>query len=506
MSLTLNQLLEDKRISAGSSPALIFKDRIYTYAQLADAVDRCAQGLWELGVRPGDKFGLAMRNNPEYVITYFALMRIAAVAVPVNFLLKPEEMSYIFEHSDCVGIITQPACLDNVREAVKYIPGVRNIVLTGQHKPGTVSFDDLLKSNPFGQETHTTPETLAMLIYTSGTTGKPKGVMLTHGNLTSNVQAIRMAIQVSSRDSFICILPMFHAFGWTACVLLPVALGSRIVIMESIQPFGDVLKSILKWKVNIFIAVPPVYSALVKMPFWGPMKIFNPLRICVSGAAPLSPELLVGFERKFGVPLLEGYGLTETSPAVSFNPLDGQRKPGTVGPPIPGVMVKIVDDSGSELALGKVGEICINGPNVMMGYYKQPEDTEASFLSGNWLKTGDLGMLDSDGYITIVDRLKDLIIVKGLNVYPREVEEVLLRHRDVAEAAVVGIRDETGDETVKAFIVPRDLNKIDKSVIHRHCLDHLAAYKCPREIEVVEELPKNTIGKVLRRELRAASA
>jgi long-chain acyl-CoA synthetase len=343
-----------------------------------------------------------------------------------------------------------------------------------------------------------------MTIYTSGTTGKPKGAMLTHRNFIANVEQCFAAVPVlSEKEVFICLLPMFHSLAWTVCVLLPIWLGGRVVIIESIQPFGKVIKQIIKQRVTILVAVPPLFAALLRVPFWWPMRWLNPIRLCISGAAALPSAVHAQFEKKFGIPLMEGYGLTEASPVVSLNPMD-KRIPSSVGKPFPGVQVQIVGERGEVLPVDEVGEICVKGDNVMKGYFKQEAATREAFLDDakTWLRTGDVGFLDRQGYLHISDRKKDLIIVKGLNVYSKEVEDVLLSHSAVAEAAVIGIPDETGDELIKAFVTLREGQSVDKQELLKLCRTSLASYKAPKEIEILSEMPKNTLGKILKRELR----
>jgi long-chain acyl-CoA synthetase len=302
-----------------------------------------------------------------------------------------------------------------------------------------------------------------------------------------------------------CVLPMFHSFAWTTNVILPLRLGATTVVIESLLPFQPALKQLWKHKVTLVCCVPQVYSTLVHH-VHGPkallLRLLNPLKLAVSGAAPLPGQVQVKFEKTFGTALLEGYGLTEAAPVVSVNPRYGTHKPGTVGLPLPGVDVKIADDDEQELETYEVGEVYVQGANVMVGYYKQPEATAESFSADGWLKTGDLGFLDSDGYLTLVDRKKDLIISKGLNIYPQEVESVLVTHPAVAEVAVVGVRDESGDESVRAFVVLEPDANVKPRELIAHARPSLASYKMPRDVVFLDELPKNALGKVLKKDLR----
>lgn len=503
--LTLHELIERQARSRPRATALRFKDRRYTFAELQERVERWASVLHSRGVQAGDAYGIVMRNSPEFVITFFALMRLGAQAVPVNFLLKAEEIAYIFADAGVVGVITQPPFLKNILEARSRLPRLRDVVVTGPPSEGVLSFDQLLDASGTVRDLprHADPARVAMTIYTSGTTGKPKGAMLTHRNFLANVEQCIAMVRLRQKDVFLCLLPMFHSFSWTVCVLIPLYLGCAIVIIESIQPFGEVVKQIMRRRATIFVAVPPIYAALLRVPFWRPLRFLNPLRICISGAAPLPVAVQRRFEEKFGVPLMEGYGLTEASPVVTLNP-EHKRIPGSVGQPLPGITIRILDEAGKDAPLGEVGEICVQGDNVMKGYYRQEQATREAFLDDQqqWLLTGDVGYLDKENYLYISDRKKDLIIVKGLNVYPKEVEDVLSAHPAVLEAAVVGIRDETGDELVKAFVTLKEGAIADKQELLKLCRSKLASYKCPRDLEIRKELPKNTLGKVLKRSLR----
>jgi long-chain acyl-CoA synthetase len=534
--LTLHELIERQVKDRPRADALVFKGEKFSYSRLQQDIERWASVLAGRGVKAGDRFGLVMRNCPEFVITFFALVRLGARAVPVNFLLKADEIAYIFGDAGVVGVITQKPFLGNVLEARKKLNQKCDVIVAGAPSPqpspkmgegdlpspfsgeggrrpdeGTavLSFEELLRDiSPLPNLPRTTdPEEVAMIIYTSGTTGKPKGAMLTHRNFISNAeQCYGMVKSLRQKDVFLCLLPMFHSFAWTVCVQLPIYLGCKVVIIESIQPFGEVIKQIFKQRVSIFVAVPPVYAALLRVPFWWPMRWINPLRLCISGAAALPTAIHDKFEKKFGLPLMEGYGLTEASPVVTLNP-ENKRVPGSIGKALPGIELRIVGDAGQQLSVGEVGEICIHGANVMKGYYHEDEATREAFLDNErqWLRTGDVGSVSADGFVRISDRKKDLIIVKGLNVYPKEVEDVLLAHPAVQEAAVVGIMDDTGDEIVRAFVTLKEGADVEKLELQKLCRGKLAPYKCPKDIEIRKELPKSTLGKILKRSLRNES-
>lgn len=501
---TLNDLLHASVRHSPEATSFIYRDQPVSYKELQDRVARCAAGLARLGIGRGDTFGVVMRNCPEFVTLFFALTRLGAVLVPVNFLEKGERLGFIFKDAGVKGCLTSKEFLANVKEAQRVAPALKLIYLKDPGGPAP-AFEELLAPAPEPSAPAVSPADLCMLIYTAGTTGVPKGVMLTHKNFCANVDSCRRAIELKKEDKFMCLLPMFHSFAWTTNVLLPLSLGASTVIIESLLPFEPVLKAVWKHKVSVFCAVPPIYATLLQR-IKGVkallIRLLNPIRVCVSGAAALPPPVQKGFEEVFGVPLLEGYGLTEASPVVALNPLHGVHKPGTVGLPLPDVRVKVVDDEEKELPKGRVGEIFVKGENVMTGYYNRPEETHEALTPDGWLRTGDLGKLDEDGYIAIVDRKKDLIIVKGLNVYPQEIENVLLAHPAVAEAAAVGLRDPSGDELIKVFVVLKEGESADKAALMKLCREKLAAYKIPRELEIRPSLPKNAIGKILKKDLR----
>jgi len=501
----LNQLIERNLPEYIKKKALIDAREKLTYQDLQEKVNLLASGFHDLGVRKGKKVAILLRNSLEYVITYLAVTKIGGVIVPINFLLKSEEIKYILNDAETIYVVTNTSFGEPIRTLRNDLPKLRNFIYTDipKSKYGIISFQEMFSSSREVPQCSVNGEDLASIIYTSGTTGKPKGAMLSHENFLSNVRSCKRTIELKEDDHILCLLPMFHSFAWTVCVLLPLYSGLASVIVESVRPFSRVLQTIYKHKVTIFVAVPPVYSALIRLPFF--VRYLSPVRLCISGAAALPVEVLNSFQKKFRIPLLEGYGLTEASPVVSFNPMH-KPKAGSVGLPIPEVEVKIVDETGRDLPAGEEGELCVRGKNVMKGYHRCPEDTKQAFLPGEWLRTGDIAKIDSEGYIHILDRKKDIIIVKGLNIYSPEIESAILRHRAVVEAAVIGIADETGDEIIKAYCVLKENVHRNQEIIKKEilnlCREKLAFYKVPKEVIFCAELPKTPLGKIAKKKLR----
>ncbi|MBI1979514.1 MAG: long-chain fatty acid--CoA ligase [Elusimicrobia bacterium] len=512
--MNLIDLLKTSAEKYPSKTALLFSGKTWTFQELYDSVLKAAAGLRSAGIKEGDKVALLTKNSPEFIITTFALSALGAASVPINFFLKSEEIAFICSNVGACGIVTQSAFLEPVLEAGKKYDGLRQIWVTdlpngNAQKQPVQPYSSLLEKSPLEKTSSFSEDTTVLFLYTSGTTGKPKGVMLSHKNLISNVLSAVQALELNSQDRFICLLPVFHVFAWTANVLVPIYLGSPITLVEAIRPPKPWLKLVAQQKVTIFAAVPQIYAILAEQARGFKKWVlryffFRHVRFCISGSAPLPVEVQEKFEKNFGIPLLEGYGLSETSPVVSVNTLKSRKK-GSVGRPVPNVKVKIIAESGKEVPTGEEGEICIQGPNVMQGYYGLPEATKESFTQDGWFKTGDVGILDSDGYIYIRDRIKDMIIVKGLKVFSVQVEDVLLSHPAVLEAAVVGIPNPSGDETVQGFVVLKENQSVQKSELLKLCQEKLPAYKRPRDIEIRKELPKNALQKILKRELRKES-
>lgn len=485
--------------------ALVFKNEKTTYQELENKILLCAAGLEGLGVKKGTTFALILRNSPEFVVISMALSKLGAICVPINFLEKADRIELILNDAKAEGVLTAKEFLRNTAAAAQKVPSIKYFFLKEGEQDQFKPFSSLLGPNKWMGSAQVGENDLMMLLYTSGTTGQPKGVMLTHKNFMTNVDQCMASIQLSQKDRFLCLLPLFHSFSWTTCFLIPMKLGAMTVIMESLLPFDPVIKAIWEHKVTLFVAVPQIFAALstrIRGAKAFLLRQLNPVRACICGAAPLQENVQLAFEKTFGTPLIEGYGLTEASPVVCLNPVE-KRKVGSVGKPLPGIELELRNDNGQRAEEGEVGEIWVRGENVMKGYYNKPAETRECLTSEGWLKTGDMGRIDDEGYVYIVDRKKDLIIVKGLNVYPQEIENVIAMDPGIKEVAVVGKVDkETGDEVIRAYVTIKEGHTLEKAKLHELCRKHLAAYKMPKEFFVLDELPKNALQKVLKKELR----
>jgi len=498
-------------ISAQKYPqrtAIVFGQKKISYKALNELTDHLAAGLVHLGIKKQEKVALFLDNCPEFVISYYAVLKAGLVVTPINYMFKIEEAKYILQDSEAVCLITSRAYADMAQELMLRLDHLKNIITTTKTKEDIPDFNRIKKTDAgILEKISSDPQDLAVLLYTSGTTGNPKGAMLSHYNLISNAIDCSNAIKVTSKDTFICILPLFHSFAATVCMNLPLLIGAKTVIMKTIRPFKRVIRSIRKNRVRVFVAVPSIYNILknTKLPkiFHSPLiKLFNPLKICVSGAAALPAETFRGFQEKFRIPLLEGYGLTEASPVVTINPLKEKRKAGSIGISLSkNIELKIVDENNKELGPGKIGELLVKGPNVMQGYYKH-EEANSETIKDGWLYTGDMARFDQDHYFYIVGRKKEMVNVRGLNVYPREIEEVLYQDPKIKEAAVIGIPDVHKGEVPKAFVVLQEGACATEHEIIQYLRERLAQYKIPKYVEFRQSLPKNTTGKILKRMLK----
>jgi len=505
--MTIDKILKNSISRYSRRKAVVLGREKINYSELYEYINRVSSGIVGLGIEEGDKVGILLKNSIEFIVSYFAILKAGAIVVPINYMFKEEEIKYILENSECCTVISSSEFISTIKRLRLRLDKLKHVIVVAKEIEGTIGFAKLLNSDidKTTSISSISEEKVAVILYTSGTTGHPKGVMLTHRNLYSNVVACSKTIKLSRKDRFLCFLPMFHSFTWTVCVLVPLYIGATIFILDSIKPFKRVARCLIKNRITIFVAIPPIYNILtsIKIPRVLTLRIFKfflPLRICISGASSLSINIIKKFEFRFRVPLLEGYGLTEASPVVSINPLK-RRKRGSVGLTLPGVEIRVVDDDGNSLPFDIPGELLVKGENVMKGYYRLPKET-SEVLQNGWLYTGDIAKLDENGYIYIVDRKTDLIIVRGQNVYPREIEETLYLNPKVAEAAVIGIKDELKGEIPKAFISLRENEDISERELLNFLRQRIAFYKVPRSIQFMDSLPKSPTGKILKKELR----
>jgi long-chain acyl-CoA synthetase len=500
---SLVDLLRENARTHGPQSAIVFQGRTTTHATFDQVTDCVAAGLASRGIAPGDRVGLYCINSDFFALAYFGILKAGATVVPINLLLNPKEVAYILRDAGAKALIYHEAFAEAVKEVRVQGSAFRFGVCIGMMNPlGDIPWSDLLTSpRPFVPPS-ISASSLAALLYTAGTTGVPKGAMLSHANLAANVASIGEALKLQpGHDVLLVVLPMFHAFAATVGMLYPLLHGCTLVPLPKFDPI-QVAEAVAKYHVTVLPMVPSMYSVLLRLPDEAVAK-FASLKYGLSGGAALPGAVMEAFEQKFGKLIYEGDGPTECSPCTCVNPVGGRRKPQSVGLCVPGVAMRILNDDGREKPDGEIGEICVRGPNVMQGYWNHPDETAAAFF-GEWFRTGDLGTRDADGYFFIVDRKKDLIIVNGMNVYPRIIEECLLRHPAVREAAVVGEADELHGEIPVAHVALKDGAAADAGALRNWCREHLGRHEIPRKFLLTAALPRNAAGKILKRELRRA--
>ncbi len=470
--------------------AVFYGNDCVKYSQLAGLSLRIGKVLKEkYQVKKADRVGLLMRNSPDFISALFGILSTDAVVVPINNFLKPYEISYIIKDAGIKVLVSEDSLTETIHKLCAVCDALK-VLLTDENSGDAENIGTI-------PETTATEQDLAVIIYTSGTTGHPKGAMLSHNNLMENVSSCYEALDLSDDDRIAIILPMFHSFMMTVGILLPLFSGASIALIKSIHPIKNLLEELVNNRATLLPAMPQVFRAFIHPSV--PNQL--PLRLCVSGSAPLPLDTLEQFNKKFPFPLIEGYGLSEASPVCSVNPIKGPWKAGSIGVPIPRVEMSVQDDEGNHLPPGVVGEICVRGGNVMLGYWNKPEETAKVFRNG-WLLTGDVGYHDNQGYFYITDRKKDMLLVNGNNVYPREIEEVILKYPGVKEAAVIGRPDPRRGEQPVAYISPIEGKQVDADELIKFLRQRLADYKVPRRVITLAELPHNATGKILKTELR----
>ncbi len=470
--------------------AFFDKQKKITYRQLQQSVKLFRNYFYLQGVRPGDNVGLLAKNSAEFVFSYFAITSLGAVAVPLNFQLVSRELSFIVQDAK-MKIVVSMQPLDLNFSEYGYDQEVKQLIIPEFAKEiETIEMQEAPIAEDFDADD------LGVIIYTSGTTGYPKGAMLTHNNLISDARAFAELAEITAEDNALCVLPMYHCFAWTCAVLSSLLRGCSVTVVD-VFAIRETIATIRDMNVTVVYGIPTMYKLFAS---WATAEDFANVRLFVSGGASLPKEIMKQFHDKIGKNIVEGYGLSEAAPVVTFNPLN-QVKPTSIGKTLPGIAVKIIDDNDNELAVGEIGELAVQGPNVMLGYYNLPEESARALRNG-WLHTGDLAYKDAEGYIYIVDRLKDMIITGGENVYPREIEELLYAHPSVSEAAVIGVPDKLRGDAVRAYVVPAEESNVDKKILREYLQENLALYKIPRDFVQIDALPKNSTGKILKKELR----
>ncbi len=526
--LTIYQLLANSALRFSKKDALIFFGQRITYSELVTLVDRFSGSLHQLGIRKGDRIATLLPNCPQTVIAFYGILKLGAIVVPLNPLYMEREIEFHVKDSGAQNIVV----LDSLYPKISHIKEngmLKNIIVvdikdflpkslkllyplrqmvkrqkpTIRNKVGCHLFKDLISKESLKIPDEILPHDPAVLQYTGGTTGTPKGAVLTHRNMVANIIQLRSFyfMMKEGEERILSILPFFHIYGLMVGLNFPIYTGAAAVLLPTFTP-AEVLKVLNRYKITLLPGIPSLYTSLCHHRSIGKYDL-TCLKSCISGSSSLPVKVTRDFCRLTGVEIIEGYGLTEASPVTHFNPTHHEKKVGSIGIPLPDTDCKIVDlDNGEkEMPADEAGELCIKGPQVMQGYWNRPQET-ANALRGDWLYTGDIAKMDQDGYFYIVDRKKDMILVEGYNVYPREIDDILITHPKVLEAAVIGVPDDLRGEVVKACIVLKDSETATETEIIAFCKERLARYKVPKKVEFRRELPKTLIGKVDRKSLR----
>jgi long-chain acyl-CoA synthetase len=507
MSFNLATMLRESALANPEKPCVLFAGTTtLTYAQIDQLSGRVAATLQSMGLQRGDKVAVQLPNLPQFLLVYFGVLKAGMTMVPLNPLLVAREIAYHLEDSDAKLLVTFEMFAQEAVQGAAEVEGVRTFVVRAPGSEtlpeGTMPFEALLAGSDTGEVLPTNADDTAVLLYTSGTTGQPKGAELTHFQLFMNCTTAGELFAIRPDDVSIAALPLFHVFGLSSVLNITIRYGGTLSLVPRFEAKA-VLDAIERDRGSVFCGVPTMFLALLQEDISG--RDLSSFRVTCSGGAAIPGEVIRAFEEKYGVVILEGYGLSESASTTTFNVSAEERKVLSIGKRIWGVEVQVQDDDGKRLPFGPdhIGEIVIRGHNIMKGYYKKPEATAEAFRGG-WFHTGDLGYSDDEGFLFIVDRKKDLVIRGGYNVYPREVEEVLYTHPAVAEAAVVGRPDERLGEEVVAYVSAKPGATVDPDEVVAFCKERLAAYKYPRAVEVLPELPKGPTGKILKKELRTA--
>ncbi len=484
MKQNLREMLECTCSKYPDRTFLIYKGRNISYAELNRAVNAFGNRLKMLGITKGDHVAIMLPNIPEFIVSYFALLKIGAVAVTIHTLSTSHELLYLLDNCDAKALITIPSSTKRFEEIREKLPKCEHLITTDDSHE-TLSIDGSMEMNTFELDmTDISADDPAVMIYTAGLTGKPLGAVLTHSNLSTQSLLLEDICNGTMDDRGLCLIPLFHSFGATVNMLMIIRSGASVVMIDQFN-LETIFKAIEEQQITYIAAVPRVFLGMLL--FEGADRYdMGSLRFCITGGSAMPSEYMPIFEKKFGVTLVEGYGLTEASPVCSVSRIGETYKAGSIGPPIPDVEAKVVDAKGSSLPTGSTGELLIKGPNVMKGYYKDEQAT-AGVIQNGWLHTGDLARIDEEGHIFLEGRLKRMIITNGFNVYPAEVENILRMHPAVRDARAIGKDDLLRGEIVRALVIKNQDAPIGEKVIMKHCREYLSSYKCPREVEFVEK-------------------
>jgi long-chain acyl-CoA synthetase len=499
--MNLAELAEAKIRDSGEYASIVFEGRDITNLEMELTSKRLAAALRSLGVKHGDRVLIQMPNCPEVFQSFGAIWRIGAVVVPANHMIGAEESAFIYRDCGAETLISSTDFLPRIEACRASAPALRNVILVGSSVPQTYhSFPQLVDGSP--EETSVASvddDDLSAIVYTAGTTGRPKGAMHTHHSLYSGGKMLNDSVPVPEGTVSLFVLPMCHVYGISCMVGAFFHKKGKAIILSSFT-VDKIFEAIQTYRANLFTGVPTLYVYMLLHPDPGKYDLSS-MKWWISGSAAMAPETWHEFKEKFGSEIIEGWGLTETASSGCINPVGGPKKAGSIGRPMPGAQLKIVDDKDMEVPQGQQGEIILRTPGMMKGYWKRPEET-AEILRDGWVRTGDVGYVDEDGFYFITDRKKDIIIKGGENICPREIEEVIMAHPGVCEAAVVGVKDGVYGEEIKAFVVAKPGMQVTPQELNDHCCARLKRFKTPKDFTFVEALPKNLVGKVLRKELR----
>lgn len=510
--LNLSLILEDSALKFPNKTAFILDDKHLSFIELNQQANTVAGYLKNNGLEKGDKVALTCPNIFHFPVIYFGILKAGGTVVPLNVLLKTDEIKYYLQDSEAKFYFCFEGSSDLPMgqfglEAFNKTPDCTQFLLlpsgAGLIQKNVTTFEHVLSSTPLKTYRERTAEDIAVILYTSGTTGKAKGAQLTHSNMLTNALVVKDLFKMNQEERLLVSLPLFHSFGQTVLMNTSILCGATAVLQPKFTPKSS-LELLKSHKITIFAGVPTMYWAIIHHPevLEYAQHIKSHIRLSASGGAGLPLQILEDFKKLFDAPILEGYGLSETSPVACFNHLDKPNKAGSIGTPVWGVQMDIHDKNGKSLEIDSVGEVVIRGHNIMQGYLNKPEANTESLKNG-WFYTGDLGKKDKDGYYYIVDRTKDMIIKSGFNIYPREIEECLVTHPKVSLAAVIGIPDTIKGEEVKAFVVLKEGEEIKPKELLKYCTQKIADYKVPKLIKIIESLPMSATGKILKRELKA---